>query len=204
MGNYTEPKVKLSRALGVPVAETPKHVSPKKTNRPGAHGYRRQKPTLYGVQLKEKQKIAYYYNIKNNQLRRYMKLAESSKDASDKVFQTLLETRLDNVVRRLRWARTIWQARQMVSHAHFKLNGRRVDIPSVRVKPGDVIEVKERSKKFVQQAAEEAGSLGLSVPEWIASDTSNMKASITRLPEFDEVRLPFDVDFSKIIEFYTL
>ncbi|ARN56012.1 30S ribosomal protein S4 [Sedimentisphaera salicampi] len=204
MGNYTGPKVKLSRALGVPVAETPKHVSPKKTNRPGAHGYRRQKPTLYGVQLKEKQKIAYYYNVKNNQLRRYMKLAESSKDASDKVFQTLLETRLDNVVRRLRWARTIWQARQMVSHAHFRLNGRRVDIPSVRVKPGDVIEVKERSKKFVQQAAEEAGSLGLSVPEWIASDTGNMKASITRLPEFDEVRLPFDVDFSKIIEFYTL
>ena len=204
MGNYTGPKFRLSRALGVPVAETPKHITPRKATRPGQHGFRRQKPTLYALQLKENQKIAYYYNVQHKQLRRYMRMAAASKLTTDKVFQTLLETRLDNVIRRLRWARTIWQARQMVAHGHFLVNGRRVDIPSLRIKPGDVIEVKEKSKKFITTATEEALSLGLTVPEWIASDQVGLKASITRLPEFDEVRLPFDVDYTKIIEFYTL
>jgi small subunit ribosomal protein S4 len=181
MGNYSGPKVRLSRSLGVPVAETPKHLSPRKANRPGQHGYRRQKPTLYALQLKEKQKIAYYYNVQNKQLRHYMKLAGAGKQTTDKMFQQLLETRLDNVIRRLRWARTIWQARQMVTHGHFYLNGKKVDIPSIRVQPGDVIEVKARSKKFVTDSIEQAQQLALAVPEWIASDPTTLKASITRL-----------------------
>jgi small subunit ribosomal protein S4 len=203
MGNYSGPKVRLSRALGVPIAETPKHVSPRKTTRPGQHGFRRVKPTLYGTQLKEKQKIACYYNLQNKQLRRYMKMAENSKQTTDREFQVLLETRLDNVIRRLRWARTIWQARQMVGHGHFLVNGRKVDLPSYRVKAGDMIEVKERSKKFAGEVIETTKSMGFAVPEWLVSDEATLKATVARLPQFEEVRLPFDVEFSSIIEYYT-
>lgn len=203
MGNYSGPKVRLTRSLGVPIAETPKHVNPKKTARPGQHGFRKPRVTLYGTQLKEKQKIAFYYNIQNKQLRYYMNLAVKSKVSADKAFQVILESRLDNVVRRLRWARTIWQARQMVAHGHFLVNGQKVDLPSFRVKTGDVIEVKERSKKFVNEVIETTASMGFAVPEWISADDKNLKATINRMPEFDEVRLPFEIDYSKIIEFYT-
>lgn len=202
MGNYTGPKVRLSRALGVPIAETPKHVSPRKTTRPGQHGSRRVKTTLYGTQLKEKQRIACYYNVQDKQLRRYMKMAENSRQTTDREFQILLETRLDNVIRRLRWARTIWQSRQLVAHGHFLINGRKVDLPSYRIKTGDVIEVKDRSKTFVTTVIETTKSMGFAVPEWLVSDEATMKATVARLPEFEEVRLPFDVDFTNIIEYY--
>ncbi len=203
MGNYSGPKVKLSRALGVPIAETPKHVSPRKNTRPGQHGYRRVKPTLYGTQLKEKKKIACYYNLQNKQLRRYMKIAESSRETTDRAFHIMLETRLDNVIRRLRWARTVWQSRQMVVHGHFLVNGKKVDLPSYRVKTGDVIEVKQRSKKFLAEVVESTKSMGFAVPEWLVSDEASLKATVARHPEFDEIRLPFDVDFANIIEYYT-
>lgn len=203
MGNYCGPKVRLTRRVGVPISETPKHVNLKKETRPGQHGYRRGRVTLYGTQLKEKQKIAYYYNIQNKQLRHYMNLAVKSKESADKAFQTILETRLDNIVRRLRWARTIWQARQMVTHGHFLVNGKKVDLPSFRVKVGDVIEVKEKSKKFITEVIETTVDMGFAVPEWISADEPNLKATIERMPEHDEVRLPFEVDFSKVIEFYT-
>lgn len=203
MANYCGPKVKLTRKLGVPVAETQKHVTPKRENRPGQHGYRRGRQTLYGMQLKEKQKLAYYYNVMDKQMRRYMDMATSGKTSAPVVLQQILETRLDNVIRRLRWARTIWQARQMVAHGHFLLNGRRVDLPSHPVKPGDVVSVKIRSKKFVQAAAESSQAMGFAVPEWLELDEGKMQAKVVRLPEFDEVRLPFDIDYSKIIEFFT-
>jgi small subunit ribosomal protein S4 len=203
MANYCGPKVKLSRALGVPIAETQKHVTPKRQNRPGQHGFRRGRTTLYGQQLAEKQKLAYYYNVLDKQMRRYMAKAQSGKRASQVELQEILETRLDNAIRRLRWARTIWQARQMVAHGHFLLNGRRVDLPSHPVNAGDVISVKPRSIKFVKDCAEAGGSMGFAVPEWLTVDESKMQAKVARLPEFDEVRLPFDLDYSKIIEFYT-
>ncbi len=202
MGNYSGPKVRLSRALGVPIAETPKHISPRKTNRPGQHGAKRVKPTLYGRQLKEKQKVACYYNLQNNQLRHYMKMAENSKTTTDRAFHVLLETRLDNVIRRLRWARTIWQARQMATHGHFMVNGRKIDLPSYRIKAGDIIEVKDRSKKFVTEVIETTKSMGFNVPEWLVSDEVTLKATVARLPEFEEIRLPFDADFTMIIEYY--
>ncbi len=203
MGNYCGPKVRLTRAVGAPIAETPKHVNVKNQNRPGQHGYRRGRVTLYGTQLKEKKKVACYYNIQNKQFRSYMKLAEKSRLSTDRALQILLETRLDNVIRRLRWARTIWQARQMVSHGHFLVNGKKVDLPSVRVKVGDVIEVKDRSKKFITDTIETTAAVGFAVPEWISSDDAKLKATIERMPEHDEVRLPFEVDYTKIIEFFT-
>ncbi len=203
MANYCGPKVRRSRSLSVPIAETPKHVTPRRERRPGQHGFRRGRQTLYGQQLKEKQKLAYYYNVMDKQMRRYMDIATSSKRSTPVELQETLESRLDNVIRRLRWARTIWQARQMVSHGHFLLNGRRVDLPSINVKEGDVISIKQRSLKFIKSTAEASSDMGFAVPEWLSVDESKMQAKVVRLPQFDEVRLPFDVDYSKIIEFFT-
>ena len=112
MGSYHGPKLRLTRSLEVPISETPKHVTPKRQKLPGAHGYRRSRLSLYGIQLKEKKKVAAYYNIRNAQFRRYLKEAQSARGSTTEALQRILETRLDNIVRRLRWARTIWQARR--------------------------------------------------------------------------------------------
>ena len=201
MGNYTGPKVRLTRRVGVPICETAKHLNPNKANRPGMHGFRRGRPSLYGTQLIEKQKIAFYYNIRDGQFRKYMAKAASSKRGTLTAIQQLLETRLDNTVRRLGWARTIWQARQAVAHGHFLINGRRADRPSQHVKPGDVITVRDRSQKFVKDCAETCE--GPLPPEWLAVEEGKLEGRIVRLPVPEDVRLPFEVEFGSIIEYYT-
>ena len=200
MGNYTGPKVRLSRRLGVPICETAKHLNPRRPNRPGMHGFRRGRPTLYGRQLAEKQKLAFYYNVRDGQMRGYMHQARRSKRNTETVFQELLETRLDNVVRRLGWARTIWQARQSVAHGHFQINGRKVDRPSYRVKTGDVIVVKERSQKYVAACAESCE--GPLPPEWLNTEENKLQASVTRAPAPEDVRLPFEIEYGLVVEFY--
>jgi small subunit ribosomal protein S4 len=200
MGNYTGPKVRLTRRVGVPIAETSKHVKPRRPNRPGMHGYRRGRASLYGRQLAEKQKIAFYYNIRDRQLRRYMAAARASNRDTAAVMQELLETRLDNVVRRMGWARTIWQARQAVVHGHFLVDGRRVDRPSFAVSPGSVISIRDRSKKFVQTCAEICE--GPLPPEWLAVDENKMEGRMVRMPTPEDIRLPFEVEFGSIIEYY--
>ena len=201
MANYSGPKVRLSRRLGVPISDTAKHVNRKKESRPGMHGYRRSRQSLYGLQLAEKQKIAFYYNVSNKQLRRYMDLAGRDKRATTVAFQEVLESRFDNVIRRLGWARTIWQARQMVTHGHFCINGHKVDIPSYHIKPNDVVTVREKSDKFVRQAAETAEAPD--APAWLALTDNKLEATVQHLPAFEDVRLPFEVEFPKIIEYYT-
>lgn len=201
MGNYIGPKVRLSRRLGVPIAETAKHLNPRKPNRPGMHGFRRGRPTLYGRQLAEKQKLAFYYNVRDKQLRRYMAIASHSQRETVAAFQELLETRLDNVVRRLGWARTIWQARQAVAHGHFLINGRKVDRPSYNVKVEDQITIKDRSKQFVKNCAETCE--GPLPPEWLALDEGKMQAKVVRLPVVEDVRLPFEIAYGLVIEYYT-
>jgi small subunit ribosomal protein S4 len=203
MSSYHGPKLKISRALGAPIAETPKHVTPKRQNRPGRHKYRGVHPSLYGIQLKEKKKIASYYNIRNSQLRKYIKQAQSADNPPTRALQEVLECRLDNVIRRLRWARTIWQARQMVSHGHFFLNGRKVNLPSVCVKPGDIIKVKESRRQFVRKCSESTEGMGFRVPGWLSLDQEHLQATVLHQPLEGEVLLPFDVDYKKIIEFYS-
>ena len=203
MASYHGPKLRLSRGLEVPIAETPKHVTTKRQKRPGCHGYRRARLSLYGIQLKEKKKVASYYNIRNSQLRRYVKQAQSVDNPPPRALQEILESRLDNVIRRLRWARTIWQARQMVCHGHFLVNGRKVDQPSFCVKPGDIITVKTPSHSFVRQCAESTEGMGFRVPDWLLVDQSRLEATILHPPQFQEVLIPFEVDYNKLIEFYT-
>ena len=201
MGNYCGPKVRLSRSLSVPIAETPKHINLKRSTRPGMHGYRPARRTLYGRQLAEKQKLAFYYNIRNAQLSRYMEKAVNSKVNTPEALQEMLETRLDNVIRRVGWARTIWQARQLVSHGHFKVNGRRVDRPGFCVNPGDMITVKDSSKSYIKDCI--AACTEAVVPAWVTPDNDKCEAQVTRLPTPEDVRLPFEIDYSLIVELFT-
>lgn len=201
MGNYCGPKVRLSRSLSVPIAETPKHTNMKRNTRPGMHGYRPARRTLYGRQLAEKQKLAFYYNIRNAQLRGYMEKAVASKVNTPEALQEMLETRLDNVIRRLGWARTIWQARQLVTHGHFKVNGRRVDRPGYSVVAGDAITVKDSSKEYIKSCIE-ACTEGV-VPAWLQPTNERLEAQVIRTPTPEDVRLPFEIEYSLVVELFT-
>ncbi len=203
MGTYHGAKVRLTRRSGVPIAETPKHMNVRNPKRPGMHGRRRARQSLYGEQLAEKQKLCAYYNIRERQFTRYVHEAQSRPGSTTDALHRLLEIRLDNVIRRLRWAATIWQARQMVSHGHFLVNGRKVDLPSYGVKAGDEITVKSGSEPFVHKAIEAAEQVEMHTPEWLSADPANLRAKVLRLPEPGEIRLPFEIDLAKIIEFYT-
>ena len=202
MGNYTGPKVRLSRALGVPIAEIPKHMRLRRENPPGMHVFRRgRRRSLYSSQLAEKQKLARYYNVRDGQLRRYMKQATQSRRTTPLVLHELLETRFDNFIRRLGWARTIWQARQMVVHGHFLVNGRKATVPSMSLKPGDTITIKERSDKFVRQMSETA-EFHLNL-DWFQRDEAKFEANIVRMPTMEDSRIPFDIDYNLIVEYYS-
>ncbi len=201
MANYTKPKVRLSRALGVPIAETSKHVNPRKRNRPGIHGFRRGRQSIYGRQLTEKQRVAMYYNVSNKKLRRYVAMATRAKQDTSVALQEILETRLDNVIRRACWTRTIWQARQIVAHGHIQVNGKKVDRPSYRVKPGDVVSVREKSVTFVKDCAQT--SEGPNPPEWLSVEDEKLVATVQRQPVPEDLRMPFEPEYNLIIEFYT-
>jgi len=203
MGTYHGPKVRLTRRAGVPIAETPKHTNVRRPTRPGLHGRRRTRPSLYGAQLAEKQKLAAYYNLRDRQFTRHVEQAQAVPGATTDALLQILESRLDNVIRRLRWARTIWQARQMVAHGHFYVDGRKVDIPSYQVRPGEEITVKPGSETFVRAAMESAGEAGIQVPAWLQADHAALRAKVLRLPVPEEIRLPFEIDVAKVIELYT-
>lgn len=198
MANYTGPKVKLSRRVGVPIADIPKHTGQQLTP-PGQHGYRGRRLRDYGIRLNEKQKLRYHYNVLERQFRKYMDKAGSMKGNTGEVLLVLLERRLDNVIRRLGWARTIWGARQLVSHGHVKVNGVKTDRPSFSVSTGDTITLrKESSTNLVRENME--SQPGHDVPGWLSFDPSTLTANIVADPTIDEV--PFDVNLNLIIEFY--
>jgi len=198
MANYTGPKVKLSRRVGVPIADTPKHTTKRQLNPPGMHGFRGRRLRDYGVRLNEKQKLRYHYNMLEKQFSRYVSSAGRAKGNTGDVLLRMLEQRLDNVIRRLGWARTIWAARQMVSHGHVRVNGRKTDRPSFQVKVGDKVTIKEKTQKLVRENMESMA--GLQVPAWLNFDPSTLTANIVSVPSADQV--PFDVNMNLIIEFY--
>lgn len=198
MANYTGPKVKLSRRVGVPIADLPKHTSKRELNPNGMHGYRGRRLRDYGLRLNEKQKLRYHYNVLERQFRRYLREAERAKGNTGETLLRMLEQRLDNVIRRLGWARSIWAARQMVSHGHVLVNGRKVDRPSFQVSVGDKITVKEKIHKLVRENLESLP--GHQVPGWLAFDPSTLTATVTSIPTSDQV--PFDVNMNLIVEFY--
>jgi small subunit ribosomal protein S4 len=203
MGTYHGPKVRLTRRLGSPIAETTKHMNLRRERRPGMHTKGRRRSSLYGERLTEKQKLASYYNIRERQFSRYIQEAQRTHGATTSTLHQILETRFDNVIRRLQWARTIWQARQMVSHGHFRINGHKVDFPACQVKAGDVITIKPGSEEFVRASIEASTDVASTIPQWLNVDNDNLKAAVLRPPEPGEIRLPFEIDLPKVVEMYT-
>src|SRR5258705_10993678 len=142
MGRYLGPKVKLSRRVGVPIADIPKHTA-KELSMPGMHGYRGRRNTEYGGRLAEKQRLRYHYSMMEKQSRRFLTIAKKSKGNTGNTLIQLLETRLDTVLRRMGVGRTIWACRQLVAHGHVVVNGVKTDIPSFNVKPAQTITFKK-------------------------------------------------------------
>lgn len=197
MARYTGPKVKLSRRVGVPIADIPKHTA-KELQLPGMHGFRGRRSTEYGVRLIEKQKLRYHYGMLEKQFRRFMDIAKRSKGNTANSMITLLETRLDNVIRRLGVGRTIWAARQIVGHGHVMVDGVKTDISSFIVKPGQTITFKEGIHKVLRDNMEQ--SAGHNVPNWLEWNPAQLTAKINALPVPEDV--PFEVNMNLIIEFY--
>jgi len=198
MANYTGPKVRLSRRVGVPIADIPKHTTKRQLTAPGMHGYRGRRLRDYGIRLQEKQKLRYHYNIMEKQFRLTVDEAKRLPGNSGSILLQLLECRLDNVVRRMGIARTIWAARQMVAHGHVRINGKKVDRPSFKVSLGDTVSIKEKTQKLCRESMESMA--GHEVPGWIDFNPSELSAKVVALPSPDQV--PFDVNTNLIIEFY--
>lgn len=198
MARYIGPKVKLSRRVGVPIADNPKHTSKRELVYPGMHGFRGRRLRDYGLRLNEKQKVRYHYSVLEKQFRRYVAEATGGKGNTGELLMRLLESRLDNVLRRLGAARTIWAARQMVVHGHVLVNGRKTDRPSFSVSPGDVITFKPRLHKLVREQMESLA--GHEVPQWLDFNPGELTARVVAFPTSDQI--PFDVNPNLIVEFY--
>ena len=168
---------------------------------PGQHGQRRRKVTPYGVQLRAKQKAKRMYGLLEKQFRLTFKRAERSRGVTGEVFLSLLERRLDSVVFRTGFCTSLQQARQLVRHRHFLVNGRRVDIPSYQVKQGDVVEVAETSRgiEVIRSAMERAERRG--VPQWLALEKGGFKSTVLQLPTRDDASDAIDEQL--IVELYS-
>lgn len=198
MARYTGPKVKLSRRVGAPIADNPKHTSKRDLTFPGMHGYRGRRLRDYGIRLNEKQKVKLHYCVLETQFRRFVAEATRKPGNTGDMLMQLLERRLDNVVRRAGLARTIWAARQMVVHGHVLLNGRKTDRPSALLNVGDVITLKPKAQKLAKEAMESMA--GHEVPGWMELNPSESTLKVVALPASDQI--PFDVNPNLIIEFY--
>jgi small subunit ribosomal protein S4 len=200
MGRYLGPKVRLSRRLGVPIADLPKHTKfGDSMVPPGMHGMKRaSRLSEYGVRAREKQRLKAHYNVLEKQFRRYMSTAKKAKGNTGVTLQQLLEMRLDNVVRRLGVVRSIWAARQLVSHGHVKVNGKKLDVPSAAVAVGSTITFKEKCVKLLRENMESLA--GHAVPAWMEFNPAQLEAKVVATPVPEQI--PFEIDVNKIIEFY--
>lgn len=200
MARYLGPKVKLSRRVGVPVADLPKHTSKRQLTPPGPHGLRGKRAKPFGIRKDEKQKLRYHYNVLERQFRRYFEEAGRTKGNTGEVLMQLLERRLDNVIRRAGFSRSIWGTRQLVTHGNVRVNGHKVDRPSYSIKPGDVITVKD-SERIKTLCREQMESLqGHQTPGWIEVNPAELRIKVLTLPTSDQI--PFDVNTNLIVEFY--
>ena len=198
MSRYTGSNYKQARRVGFSVNETGKELS-RRPYGPGQHGNdRKGKLSDYGTQLKEKQKVRFMYGVNERQFHKTFLEAEKMKGINGTNFLRLLESRLDNLVYRIGFASTRRAARQLVNHGHVTVNGKKVDIPSYRVKVGDVIAMKEADKNL-KVVAESLAKVTKRV-EFINYDENKMEATYVRLPERNELNA--DIDEALIVEFY--
>jgi small subunit ribosomal protein S4 len=203
MTKRAEAKHKIDRHLGVNLWGRPKSPLNKREYRPGQHGQRRSKPTDFGLQLLAKQKLRFYYgNVGERQFRRYYQEAMRRKGNNAEILIQLLERRLDAVIYRMKFAVTVFSARQTVSHGHITVNGKRVNIPSYQVKEGDVVEVRGKAKQFATTLA--AAELAeRDVPDYITVDHKEMKGTFVRAPQMSDVPYPVQMEPNLVIEYYS-
>jgi small subunit ribosomal protein S4 len=187
------------RALGVNLSGFSGKSIDKRPTPPGQHGTRKRKPSLYGQRLAEKQKLRVHYGLTERQMETLARTAARSRLNTGAAIVQLLERRLDNVVFRAGFARTIPAARQLVTHAHVTVNGRVCNIPSARLRRGDVVAVRERGHQAVrlQQAKGEA----LAKPDWLSVDSGALSITVAALP--DESAVPFPIEIGLVVEFYS-
>lgn len=199
MARYTGPTWKKSRRYGISLSGTGKELE-KRPYAPGQHGpNQRKKLSEFGLQLQEKQKLRFMYGLTERQFRRLFEEAGNMRGIHGENFMMLLESRLDNLVYRLGLARTRNQARQLVTHGHVTVDGGRVDIPSYRVVPGQVLSLREKSQKL--NVVEEAIEVNNFVPEYLTFDEDKREGTYTRFPERSE--LPSEINEALIVEFYS-
>src|SRR5947208_11838862 len=207
MAVYSGPVCRLCRRDGVKLflkgerCYTSKCAIERRKYPPGQHGQRQRKLADYGVQLREKQKLKRIYRVLERQFRSYFREAVRRKGVTGEILLQLLETRLDNVAYRLGFGLSRRQARQLVNHAHFKVNGKKVNIPSYQVRPGDVISVAESSRQAgaIVEALDSTG--GRRVPEWLTLDRAAMSGQVLAIPTREQVDT--QVNEALIVEFYS-
>ncbi len=207
MARYRGPVERLERRLGVDLGLkgerrlAGKSALEKRPYAPGQHGQRRAKISEYGLQLREKQKAKFMYGVSEKQFRALFKEANRREGNTGEILVQLLEQRLDNVVYRMGFATTRAFARQLVNHGHVLVDGRRVDIPSFRVKPGQKIEIREKSKNNPQilRSIELTNQTGM--VDWVDVDKEKLFGIFTRIPEREEVAIP--VEERLIVELYS-
>ncbi|MCL1828667.1 MAG: 30S ribosomal protein S4 [Oscillospiraceae bacterium] len=207
MARYTEAVCRLCRREGQKLflkgdrCYTDKCAYASRPYPPGLHGQGRSKTSEYGQQLREKQKAKRYYGVLESQFRGYFEIADKKPGRTGENLLSLLETRLDNVVYRLGFAMSRAEARQLVNHGHFTVNGRKVDIPSFLVKPGMVISVKEKSRNSEKIKANTEANSFRQPPGWLEYDQINLIAKVSAVPTREDIDLP--VEEHLIVELYS-
>jgi len=206
MARYREAKCRLCRREGMKLflkgarCFTDKCAIERRNYPPGQHGLNRGKLTPYGVQLREKQKCKRIYGVLESQFRKYFQWAEREKGVTGENLLRLLELRLDNVVHRLGFATSRRESRQMVAHGHFQVNGRKVSIPSLLVKVGDVVQLRPNSKQAVR-IEDNLGGGRAQTPQWLDLDVEGKKGTVRSLPLRDDIQIP--VAEQLIVELYS-
>jgi len=203
MSKIKTSKYKIDRRLGVNLWGRPKSPFNKRESRPGQHGQRRRKLSDFGTQLAAKQKLkGYYGNIGEKQFRKLYEEAAALRGDTGENLIELLERRLDAAVYRARFVPTVFAARQFVNHGHVRVNGRRVNVGSYRLRDGDVIEVRQKSRE-IPMVLDAMQSPERDTPEYIGVDYKKMQATFVRAPKLADVPYPTQMEPNLVIEFYS-
>ena len=195
------PKHKMCRRVGEPLCGRPNCPSNKRPYPPGQHGRGRKRISEYQTRLVEKQKLRAIYGVSEAQMKRYYEKASNSMDVTGEELIRQLETRLDTVILRLGFALTTRQARQLVSHGHVKLDGKRINVPSARVKAGQTVELSAKAKNFI--SVREALEITPDPPGYLYRNKDDGQGVLSRLPDREEIPLPAKVEERLIVEFYS-
>lgn len=206
MATYRAPKARMMRRFGEATFRSHKYhgILEKRQTPPGQHGpkaRRAKKKSEFGKRLEEKQKLRFVYNVLEKQMRRYVKRAFNSKGVSGHILLQILETRLDNMVYRMGLANTIWAARQLVSHGHILVNGKKLNIPSYELKVGETFTLKEKVRENIHiQEALKSCPVGL-IPPYLEVNRETFTSKLLALPQRDDI--PVKIEEQLIVEYYS-